>query len=101
MGAYNRAISDLTVRQGLLDHGMRSRRPYVGPILTPRHKRARLACTNPHIRCNRQRGSTDFLLTRANSNLVLRTVDVVCSGAAVNAMHSIVLMRSIVLVAEL
>lgn len=41
VGTHNRHISDRTVRRRLSDGGMKSRRPYVGPVLTRRHRRNR------------------------------------------------------------
>lgn len=39
VGTHNRHISDRTVRRRLSDGGMKLRRPYVGPVLTRRHRR--------------------------------------------------------------
>ena len=41
VGTHNRHISDKTVRRRLSDGDMKSRRLYVGPVLTRRHRRNR------------------------------------------------------------
>ena len=42
IGTHQRPISDDTVRRRLRDRNLSCRRPYRGPILTARHRRARL-----------------------------------------------------------
>lgn len=49
-GRHNARISDQTVRNRLREHGLRSRRPYVGPKLTLRHRRNRMQWARTHQR---------------------------------------------------
>ena len=46
---HGRHISAQTVINRLKDHGIRPRRPYVGPKLLPRHRRARLQWYRTHL----------------------------------------------------
>ena len=41
IGSHNRPISAHTVIRRLRERGIRARRPYVGPVLTRRHRQAR------------------------------------------------------------
>ena len=47
---------------------MRSRRPYVGTILTRRHKQARLAWANAHLRWTRQQWATVLFTDESKFN---------------------------------
>ena len=42
IGTHDRPISPQTVINRLREHGIRAHRSYVGPVLTPRHRQARL-----------------------------------------------------------
>ena len=53
-GRHNNRISAQTVRNRLRQVGLRARRPLKGPILTQRHRMARLQWTRVRIRWNRQ-----------------------------------------------
>jgi len=48
IGSHQRPISDDTVRRRLRQRNIRCRRPYRGPILTIRHRRARLQWATQH-----------------------------------------------------
>ena len=50
IGSHNRPISAHTVIRRLRERGIRARRPYVGPVLTPRHRQARLQWCHAHRR---------------------------------------------------
>lgn len=53
IGTHGRHISGQTVRNRLRVSGLRARRPYNGLILTPRHRRLRLAWARRHVRDTR------------------------------------------------
>ena len=53
VGAHGHHISDQRVRNRLRASGIPPHRPYVGPILSARHRRARLAWARAHIRSRR------------------------------------------------
>ena len=69
VGNHNRPINEHTVRRRLHAYGMRSRRPYVGNILTRRHKQARLAWANAHLRWPRQQWATVLFTDESKFNL--------------------------------
>lgn len=48
------AVSADTVRRRLREQGLQARRAFVGPVLTPRHREARLLWARQHHRWNRQ-----------------------------------------------
>ena len=50
IGSHNSPISAHTVIRGLQERGIRARRPYVGPVLTHRHRQARLQWCHAHRR---------------------------------------------------
>lgn len=49
IGTHQRPISDDTVRRRLRQRNVRCRRPHVGPVLTDRHRRARLQWATQHL----------------------------------------------------
>ena len=49
VGAHGHHISDQIVRNRLRASGIRPHRPYVWPVLTARHRRARLAWPRAHL----------------------------------------------------
>ena len=53
MGLHNRAASDQLVRNRLRSMGLRARRPYVGTVLTDRHRQLRLQWARRHLRNTR------------------------------------------------
>ena len=53
MGLHNRAVSDQLVRNRLRSMGLRVRRPYVGTVLTDRHRQLRLQWARRHLRYTR------------------------------------------------
>ena len=53
VGRHGRRISDQTVRNRLRESGLRARRPYVGLVLTRRHRRLRLDWARRHLRFTR------------------------------------------------
>ncbi|WP_367183419.1 hypothetical protein [Candidatus Thioglobus sp.] len=42
-------MSSATVRRRLRGNGIRARRPFRGPLLTPRHRQQRLAWARTHL----------------------------------------------------
>ena len=54
-GRHNPRISSATVRRRLRENGLRARRPFRGPLLTPRHRQQRLAWARTHLQWTRQR----------------------------------------------
>ena len=50
IGNHGRPISAQTVISRLRAHGIRPRRPYIGPQLLQRHRRARLQWCRAHVR---------------------------------------------------
>ena len=50
IGSHNRPINAHTVIRRLQERGIRARRPYVGPVLTRRHRQARLQWCHAHRR---------------------------------------------------
>ena len=52
-GRHRQPISDRTVRRRLQEADLRARRPYTGPILTPRHRRNRNQWARNHLRWTR------------------------------------------------
>ena len=50
IGSHNRPISAHTVIKRLRERGIRARCPYVGPVLTRRHRQARLQWCHAHRR---------------------------------------------------
>ena len=54
-GRHNLRISSATVRRRLRENGLRARRPFRGPLLTPRHHQQRLAWARTHLQWTRQR----------------------------------------------
>lgn len=52
IGTHNRPVSERTVRRRLNAGGLNSRRPVVGPILTPRLRLARLQWARQHVGWN-------------------------------------------------
>ena len=52
-GRTRRRVSATTVRRRLRENDLRARRPYVGSILTPRHRRARRQWAVIHVRWTR------------------------------------------------
>ena len=50
IGSHNRPISAHTVIRRLRERGIRARRPYVGPVLTRRHRQARSQWCHAHRR---------------------------------------------------
>jgi hypothetical protein len=54
-GRHNPRISSATVRHRLRENGLRARRPFRGPLLTPRHRQQRLAWARTHLQWTRQR----------------------------------------------
>ena len=69
VGNHNRHINEHTVRRRLHAYGVRSRRPYVGTILTHRHKQARLAWANANLRWTRQQWATLLFTDESKFNL--------------------------------
>ena len=57
-GTHNPRISTQTVRNRLAENNLRARRPYVGTVLTDRHRRDRLQWADRHINWTRQDGRT-------------------------------------------
>jgi transposase len=57
-GRHAPRISSSTVRRRLHEAHLRARRPYVGPVLTPRHRRNRLQWCRARARWNRARWSS-------------------------------------------
>ena len=53
-GTHNLRISAQTVRNSLAENNLRARRPYVGTVLTARHRRDRLQWADRHINWTRQ-----------------------------------------------
>ena len=53
-GTHNPRISAQTVRNRLAENNLRARRPYVGKVLTDRHRHDRLQWTDKHINWTRQ-----------------------------------------------
>ena len=53
-GTHNPRISAQTVRNRLAENNLRARRPYVGTVLTDRHRRYRLQWADRHIDWTRQ-----------------------------------------------
>ena len=49
VGKHGQRISSQTVIDGLSEHGIRARRPCVGPQLLPRHRPARLQWRRAHL----------------------------------------------------
>ena len=54
-GRHNPRISSAAVRRRLRENGLRARRPFRRPLLTPRHRQQRLAWTRTHLQWTRQR----------------------------------------------
>jgi transposase len=54
-GRHNPRISSATVRRRLRENGLRTRRPFRGPLLTPRHRQQCLAWVKTHLQWTRQR----------------------------------------------
>ena len=50
IGTHGRPVSAQTVLNRLSDRGIKPRRAYVGPVLTPRHRQARLGWCQAHRR---------------------------------------------------
>ena len=69
IGTHNRPINGNTVSRLLAENGLRSRRPYTGQILLPRHRQARLAWANAHSRWPRQRWQTVLFTDESKFNL--------------------------------
>ena len=59
-GTHNPRISAQTVRNRLAENNLRARRPYVGTVLTDRHRRDRLQWADRHINWTRQDWRTIF-----------------------------------------
>lgn len=57
IGTHHRPVSARTIRNRLRADNIRPRRPYVGSVLTPRHRRARVEWCNAHHRWTLQRWS--------------------------------------------
>lgn len=57
IGTHHRPVSARTIRNRLRDDGIRPRRPYVGSVLTERHRRARVEWCNTRRRWTLQRWS--------------------------------------------
>ena len=53
-GNYNPRISAQTVQNRLAENNLRARRPYVGIVLTDRHRRERLQWADRHVNWTRQ-----------------------------------------------
>ena len=53
-GTHNPRISTQTVQNRLAENNLRARRPYVGTVLTDRHRRDRLQWADRHINWTRQ-----------------------------------------------
>ena len=71
IGTHIRPINGNTVSRRLAENGLRSRRPYTGQILLPRHRQARLAWANAHSRWPRQRWQTVLFTDQSKFNLKL------------------------------
>ena len=69
VGAHGHHISDQTVRNRLRTAGIRPHRPYVGPILTARHRRARLAWARAHLRWRRNDWASALFTDESRFNL--------------------------------
>ena len=54
LGTHNPRISSQTVRNRLAENNLRARRPYIGKVLTDRHRRDRLHWADRHINWTRQ-----------------------------------------------
>jgi hypothetical protein len=54
-GRHNPWISSATVRRRLCENGLHARRPFRGPLITPRHRQQRLAWARTHLQWTRQR----------------------------------------------
>ncbi len=76
IGTHGRLINEHTVRRRLRDDGMIPRRPYVGQILTQRHRRDRLAWARAHSGWARQRWATVLFSDESNSTSVTPMDDV-------------------------
>ena len=50
IGTHNRPVSSRTILNRLRERGLRSRRPYVGPVLTVRHRQQRRQWCAAHLR---------------------------------------------------
>lgn len=57
IGTHHRPVSARTIRNRLRAEGIRPYRPYVGSVLTPRHRRARVEWCTAHRRWTLQRWS--------------------------------------------
>nr|XP_022301021.1 uncharacterized protein LOC111109230 [Crassostrea virginica] len=53
IGRHGRLLSDQTIRNRLREGRLRARRPYVGLVLSARHKQLRLARVRRHLRFTR------------------------------------------------
>ena len=73
IGNHGRPISAQTVINRLRAHGIRPRRPYVGPQLLQRHRRARLQWCRAHVR--RQAGQWNQVLFSDESRFTLERSD--------------------------
>ena len=73
IGNHGRPISAQTVINRLRAHGIRPRRPYVGPQLLQRHRRARLQWCRAHVRW--QAGQWNQVLFSDESRFTLERSD--------------------------
>ena len=69
VGAHGHHISDQTVRNRLRASGIRPHRPYVGPILSARHRRERLAWARAHLRWRRNDWASVLFTDESRFNL--------------------------------
>ena len=72
-GIHNPRISAQTVRNRLAENNLRARRPYVGTVLTDRHRRDRLQWADRHIKWTSQDWRTILFLDE--SRFALSTSD--------------------------
>ena len=69
IGSLNRPISAHTVIRRLRERGIRARRPYVGPVLTRRHRQARLQWYHAHRRWLARQWNQVLFIDESHFNL--------------------------------